>query len=82
MALITLKDWNKKQPLQLCDEQVRRLVRKGLIYPAPELYGRCYLVEETAVRLKSHQSLMHNSTSNKLIRRIIDGRHEKKRKNS
>ncbi|EAA9296030.1 excisionase [Salmonella enterica subsp. enterica] len=82
MALITLKDWNKKQPIHLCDEQVRRLVRKGLIYPAPELYGRCYLVEETAVRLKNHHSLTPGNTSKKLIRRIIDGRHEKKRKNS
>ncbi|HAF8817902.1 TPA: excisionase [Salmonella enterica] len=82
MGLITLKDWNKKQPIQLCDEQVRRLVRKGLIYPAPEMYGRCYLVEETAVRLNNHQSLIPGNTSKKLLRRIIDGRHEKKRKNS
>ncbi|EDY2185956.1 excisionase [Salmonella enterica subsp. enterica] len=82
MGLITLKDWNKNQPIQLCDEQVRRLVRKGLIYPAPERYGKCYLVEETAVRLNDHRSSVPVNTRKRLTGRIMDGRHEKKRQNS
>ncbi|EDX0371718.1 excisionase [Salmonella enterica] len=78
MTLITLKDWNKKQPIQLCEEQVRRLVREGLIYPPPEKYGRAYLFEETAIRLKSHNQTASGITSNSLYRRIINGRKEKK----
>lgn len=82
MGLITLKKWNEKQPIQLCDEQVRRLVRNGLIYPAPEMYGRCYLVEETAVRLNNHRSPIPVNTRKRLTGRIMDGCHEKKRQNS
>ncbi|MGG6029441.1 excisionase [Salmonella enterica] len=49
-----------------------------MLHPPPEKYGRAYLFEETAIRLKSHNQTASGITSNSLCRRIINGRKEKK----
>jgi len=49
--LITLREWNARQPLPRGMEQVRRWVRAGRLYPAPILDGREYLIEEDAVKI-------------------------------
>ncbi|HFZ1100385.1 TPA: excisionase [Raoultella ornithinolytica] len=39
MALITLKEWNQRQPRPRSLETVRRWVRESKIYPAPKKDG-------------------------------------------
>ncbi|ASV33140.1 excisionase [Candidatus Hamiltonella defensa] len=57
---ITLKEWNQKQPRPRCIEQVRRWVRAGIIYPAPRLDGREYLVQANAIKINP-LSLKHHT---------------------
>ncbi|MEK0204476.1 excisionase [Klebsiella michiganensis] len=72
MALITLKEWNARQPRPRSLETVRRWVRQSKIYPAPKKDGVEYLFQETAVKVEPSQS----STCN-LLRRITGGKKKK-----
>ncbi|ATW30376.1 hypothetical protein BJP41_08660 [Candidatus Williamhamiltonella defendens] len=58
---ITLKEWNQKQPRPRCIEQVRRWVRAGIIYPAPRLDGREYLVQANAIKINPLSVKHHTS---------------------
>ncbi|MGX8900617.1 excisionase [Citrobacter werkmanii] len=81
MTLITLKEWNERQPRPRSMEQVRRWVRSGRIQPPPMLDGREYLVEEHAVKVNLNGQCFTASTSNNHLRlkeRIRHGRTEKK----
>ena len=56
MALITLKEWNARQPRPRNLETVRRWVRQSKIYPAPKKDGVEYLFQETAIKVEPSQS--------------------------
>ncbi|HDR2892316.1 TPA: excisionase [Enterobacter asburiae] len=73
MGLITLKEWNARQPRPRCLEQVRRWVREGKIYPAPILDGREYLFDERARKITSHST----SAANSLLNRVNNGKKQK-----
>lgn len=73
MGLITLKEWNARQPRPRCLEQVRRWVREGKIYPAPVLDGREYLVDEGARKITAHSTPAMNS----LLNRVNNGKKQK-----
>jgi hypothetical protein len=49
--MLTLREWNALQPIQLCEEQIRRDIRNGKIYPPPQKYGRSYVFDESATRI-------------------------------
>ena len=72
MALITLKEWNARQPRPRNLETVRRWVRQSKIYPAPKKDGVEYLFQETAIKVESSQS----STCG-LLRRMTGGMKKK-----
>ncbi len=72
MRLLTLKEWNKLQPIELSEEQIRRDIRSGRIYPPPVKYGRSYVFEEIAVRINL-KSPEINVKSGTLLARIKDG---------
>lgn len=79
MALITLSEWNKRQPRPRCMEQVRRWVRAGRIQPSPQLDGREYLVDERAVKIDlcDHLPNRHHHKES-LKERVLHGRKETK----
>lgn len=79
MALITLSEWNQRQPRPRCIEQVRRWVRAGRIQPSPKLDGREYLVDENAVKIDLCNPSSKKTSS--LKERILYGRTEKKPQN-
>lgn len=83
MALITLKEWNDRQPRPRSMEQVRRWVRSGRIQPPPQLDGREYLVEDSAIKVNLNgQCFPSPSNKNLSLReRIKHGRTEKKPQN-
>ncbi|HDT4879768.1 TPA: excisionase [Klebsiella michiganensis] len=72
MALITLKEWNARQPRPRSLETVRRWVRQSKIYPAPKKDGVEYLFQETAIKVEPSQS----STCG-LLRRMTNGKKKK-----
>ena len=72
MALITLKEWNARQPRPRNLETVRRWVRQSKIYPAPKKDGVEYLFQETAIKVEPSQS----STCG-LLRRMTGGKKKK-----
>lgn len=73
MGLITLKEWNARQPRPRSLEQVRRWVRNGKIFPAPVLDGREYLFEEGAKKISAHST----GTANSLLNRVKNGKKQK-----
>ena len=57
--LIPLTEWAaRRYAVPPTIETLRRWVRKGQIYPAPERAGRLYQVDENAVRLTGRGSLV------------------------
>ena len=72
MATLTLRQWNQKQPIQLSEEQVRRDVRNGKIYPAPKKYGRSYIFAESATRLDNSE-LRSPKNKPSLMQRMANG---------
>lgn len=72
MRFLTLKEWNKLQPIELSEEQIRRDIRNGKIYPPPVKYGRSYVFEERAVRINL-KSPEINVKSGTLLSRIKNG---------
>lgn len=81
MSLLTLKEWNKLQPIELSEEQVRRDIRDGKIYPPPVKYGRAYVFEDCAVRINLKNPEINTINSGKLLSRIKNGRAEKNTQN-
>ncbi|HDR2587320.1 TPA: excisionase [Enterobacter ludwigii] len=84
MALITLKEWNSRQPRPRSMEQVRRWVRSGRIQPPPHMDGREYLVEDHAVKINLNERYfapIRNISKPSLRERIQYGRPEKKSQN-
>ncbi|MBG6240317.1 MAG: excisionase [Candidatus Symbiopectobacterium sp. Clec_Harlan] len=78
MAYITLSEWNRRQPRPRCMETVRRLVRSGMIFPAPIRDGREYLVEENACKLTQNKNLRSSGYLHPaLLSRIRHGTPEK-----
>ncbi|ASX25973.1 excisionase [Candidatus Williamhamiltonella defendens] len=73
---ITLKEWNQKQPRPRCIEQVRRWVRAGIIYPAPRLDGREYLVQANAIKINPLSVKHHTGPT---LMEKIHGPHKKTR---
>ncbi|WP_339379913.1 MULTISPECIES: excisionase [Cronobacter] len=83
MALITLKEWNARQPRPRCMEVVRRWARAGRIQPPPYMDGREYLVEETAVKINPLLKTSPQAPSDTNLReRIKNGGTTKKRQNT
>ncbi|HHS9647464.1 TPA: excisionase [Klebsiella oxytoca] len=83
MALITLKEWNDRQPRPRSLETVRRWVRSGRIQPPPQLDGREYLVEDCAIKVNLNNQYFSSQHNKKLSlrERIQHGRTEKKPQN-
>ncbi|QZN96343.1 excisionase [Symbiopectobacterium purcellii] len=78
MAYITLSEWNRRQTRPRCMETVRRLVRSGMIFPAPIRDGREYLVEENACKLTQNKNIGPSSALHPtLLSRIRHGTPEK-----
>ncbi len=78
MAYITLSEWNRWQPCPRCMETVRRLIRNGMIFPAPIRDGREYLIEENAYKLTQNKNLRSSSYLHPaLLSRIRHGTPEK-----
>ncbi len=78
MAYITLSEWNRRQPRPRFMETVRRLVRSGMIFPAPIRDGREYLVDENACKLTQNKNLSSSTYLHPaLLSRIKHGTPEK-----
>jgi predicted site-specific integrase-resolvase len=77
MTKITLKEWNSRQPRPKSAETVRRWVRAGKIYPAPELDGREYLFDDRAIKI--NPSNLPKQSAKQLLDRIRDGKNTKPR---
>jgi len=78
MSYITLREWNARLPLPRNMEVVRRWIRKGMIYPAPVIDGRTYLIQENAIKINPSKPKQIASENNKLIltERIKNKRHK------
>lgn len=80
MSLITLYEWGQRLPVPRSMETLRRWVRAGKVYPAPDFDGYQYLVEEKAVKLTSACTGQKRARQpgDSLTTRIKNGRTEKK----
>ncbi|SPZ65411.1 Excisionase-like protein [Serratia quinivorans] len=74
---LTLGEWNNRLPRPRSHETVRRWIRAGKIYPAPELDGREYLFDERAVKIDPQNQ---RAPINTLLTRITNGPEPKPRK--
>ncbi|WP_447880101.1 excisionase [Serratia fonticola] len=74
---ITLKEWNSRQPRPKSVETVRRWVRAGKIYPAPQLDGREYLFDDRAIKINPNN--LPKQSTKQLLDRIRDGKNAKPR---
>ncbi|OCJ30623.1 excisionase [Serratia sp. 14-2641] len=49
--MLTIRQWNERQPIKRNEETIRRLIREGKIWPAPEKDGKEWLLSENAKRI-------------------------------
>ncbi|HCA9948967.1 MAG: excisionase [Klebsiella sp.] len=66
--LLTLQEWASRTyetPPSL--ESLRRWVRQGRIYPAPELHGRAYMVHPDAVYVDIRRNYIANNSTTATI---------------
>ncbi|EOV3349219.1 excisionase [Edwardsiella piscicida] len=47
--MLTIEQWNERQPIRQSLEIIRRHIRAGRIYPAPIKYGRRWIFDEKAI---------------------------------
>lgn len=54
--MLTIRQWNERQPIKRSEETIRRLIRSGKIWPAPEKDGKEWLLSENARRIDGKRS--------------------------
>ncbi|WP_447886752.1 excisionase [Serratia fonticola] len=70
--MLTIRQWNERQPIKRNEETIRRLIREGKIWPAPEKDGKEWLLSENAKRIDGQ-----SKKPGGLLSRIRNGKSQK-----